>query len=171
MGLRRRAFCASFLASLTGGELLTGTGRRLARRNSLRFIHSPEVFLDPAATDGVDIKHWIRENYECAQSSVWGAYDVVTEPAVLLERGSGDCVDLSCLAASWILENTGSDVQLVLFRPTRENFPEQFHATVWSDTRMYDSWFGLSRRSVADFVDVTNWEPVYETSIRNQSDS
>lgn len=160
------------MAGLVGGMSFGGVDtddvRMLATRCSLRFIHNPEPFLDPEATDGImSLPVFFQEEFEEESDPLFGAYDVVKPPEKVIEEKTGDCEDAACLAASWILRHEPNDVHLVVFAPSLEDPYLATHIVAWDGSWIYDESGWHAETTPTEFAEYRDLHIVTETVIEN----
>lgn len=106
----------------------------LINRHGARFIVNPERFLDPEATEDLDIGLFTNR-FRHNSDKMHGLYDVTKSVDSAIREKSGDCEDYSVVAASWLIQNTDRRPQIILYVVKGGLYA---HVNVYDGERIYD---------------------------------
>lgn len=124
---KRRDILKSMGAGLTVGSLLkieTNEGTSLDEffsKYTGRFILNPRDYLNPKATEDIDIREF-GEEFNHQLDPMNGMYDTVKDVEKTVRSKQGDCVDYSAVAASWILLNKNVNPKLLIYVPKKAGY-------------------------------------------------
>lgn len=144
MDTTRREYILDGLKSVATG-LVAGTATRMEineetsiqefmGKNSAQYILHPEPHINPQATQDIKIRKFI-DSFSHEIDEMNGLYDIVRDVSRTVKSNSGDCVDFSAVAASWILQHTNQNPRLVLYAPSGADYG---HINVYSGGQTYD---------------------------------
>ena len=128
------------------------------------FVASPGSFLeDNDRFEEHTLLNICNKMYEWERDPLWGLYDVAQSPSETLDKGTGDCVDWSRLAASYLYYETDRPIQLVVM--FQADVPAVGHMVVDDGERIWSNG-SLSRLSVAEWMDVNEYKWSFRRTVR-----
>jgi hypothetical protein len=129
-------------------EMNEGTSiQEFMGKNSAQYILRPEPHLNPQATQDIDIREFIH-SFSHETDEMNGLYDIVRDVSRTIKSDSGDCVDFSAVAASWILQHTNQNPKLVLYSPSGVDYG---HINVYAGGQIYD-YHGIYNKNPENYA-------------------
>lgn len=103
-------------------------------KNSAQYMLNPEPHMNQRATQDISIREFI-DGFSHEVDEMNGLYNVVRDVSRTIKYNSGDCVDFSAVAASWILQHKNQNPRLVLYAPSGVDYG---HINVYASGQIYD---------------------------------
>jgi hypothetical protein len=148
----------NLIKSAAGGAVAgIGTGMELNEetsidefmgKNSAQYVLNPSPHLDPPATEKLDIREFMSE-FTHEMDEMNGLYNVVRDVSETIESKSGDCVDYSAVAASWIIQHTNSNPKIIVYAPAGE--VKYGHMNTYGCGRVYD-YHGIYNKNPENYA-------------------
>jgi|APHM01.1.fsa_nt_gi hypothetical protein len=122
----RRSYIKKLIKSAAGGAVAgVGAGmemkdetsiKEFMGKNCARYVLNPEPHINPQAVDDIDIKEF-TENFSHELDEMNGLYNVVRDVSVTVNSQSGDCVDFSAVACSWLIRHRNAHPRILVYAP------------------------------------------------------
>lgn len=100
-----------------------------------RYVMNPGSYLNPQATEDIEIEPFMRR-FGHQTDEMNGLYDVVRDVSKTVRNESGDCVDFSAVACSWLVQHTNKKPRVALYAPELGN--DTGHINVYAGGTIYD---------------------------------